>query len=260
MKTKKLTFYTEIAYFVGLFLLAFGTALTVYGGFGVSMVVAPAYILSQFLSQFFPWFTFGIAEYVLQAFILILLSIVLLKAKWCYLLSFVAALLYGFALDLSVSLTSLLPVNLPLRIIVYVIGVIICSLAIALLFATYLSPEAYEMCVKEFSFKFKKPMHKVKMVYDAISLVVAIILCIILFNPFKADSILGVFNNFMSCGVGIGTVACALLYGHIIGFFQKLYSKIFVFKDAFKLRKYFEGNNEINTDKNTENNEIKESE
>ena len=44
----------------------------------------------------------------------------------------------------------------------------------------------------------------------------------------------------MSCGIGIGTVACALLYGVIIGLFQKLYSKIFIFKDAFKLRKYFE--------------------
>ena len=132
------------------------------------------------------------------------------------------------------------PVNLPLRIIVYSIGVIVCSLAIALLFSTYLSPEAYEMCVKEFAFKFKKPMHKVKTVYDCTSLVVAILLCIILFNPFKADGILGVFNNFMSCGIGIGTVACALLYGVIIGLFQKLYSKIFIFKDAFKLRKYFE--------------------
>ena len=237
---KKITFYTEIAYFIGLFLLAFGTALTVYGGFGMSMVVAPAYILHLFVSQFFPWFTFGIAEYVLQAFILIILSIVLLKAKWTYLLSFVAAVLYGLALDLSISFTSLFPVNLPLRIIVYVIGVIICSLAIALLFATYFSPEAYEMCVKEFAFKFKKPMHKVKMVYDCTSLVIAILLCIILFNPFKADGIADVFNNFMSCGIGIGTVACAFLYGIIIGLFQKLYSKIFIFKDAFKLRKYFE--------------------
>ena len=41
---KKLGFYTEIAYFLGLFLLAFGTAMTVYGGFGMSMVVAPAFI------------------------------------------------------------------------------------------------------------------------------------------------------------------------------------------------------------------------
>ena len=37
---KKPVFYTEAAYFIGLFLLALGTALTAYGGFGISMVVA----------------------------------------------------------------------------------------------------------------------------------------------------------------------------------------------------------------------------
>ena len=240
MKTKKLTFYTEIAYFVGLFFLAFGTALTVYGGFGISMVVAPAYILHLFVSQFLPFFSFGMAEYTLQAVILVILSIILRKAKWSYLLSFVAAILYGLALDLSTKLTAFFPQLLPLRIIAYLIGVIIICAAVALLFSAYLPPEAYEMFVKEFSAKFKKPIPKVKMIYDCASLVVAIILCIILLSPFKADSFLGVINNFMACGISIGTVACAFINGPIIGLFQKLYSKIFNFKDALKLRKFFE--------------------
>lgn len=240
MKTKKLTFYTEIAYFVGLFFLAFGTALTVYGGFGISMVVAPAYILHLFVSQFLPFFSFGMAEYTLQAVILIILSIILRKAKWSYLLSFVAAILYGLALDLSTKLTAFFPQLLPLRIIVYLIGVIIICAAVALLFSAYMPPEAYEMFVKEFSAKFKKPIPKVKMIYDCASLVVAIILCIILLSPFKADSFLGVINNFMACGISIGTVACAFINGPIIGLFQRLYSKIFNFKDGLKLRKYFE--------------------
>lgn len=240
MKTKKLTFYTEIAYFVGLFFLAFGTALTVYGGFGISMVVAPAYILHLFVSQFLPFFSFGMAEYTLQAVILIILSIILRKAKWSYLLSFVAAILYGLALDLSTKLTAFFPQLLPLRIIVYLIGVIIICAAVALLFSAYLPPEAYEMFVKEFSAKFKKPIPKVKMIYDCASLVVAIIFCIILLSPFKADSFLGVINNFMACGISIGTVACAFINGPIIGLFQRLYSKIFNFKDGLKLRKYFE--------------------
>ena len=239
MKTKKLTFYTEIAYFVGLFFLAFGTALTVYGGFGISMVVAPAYILHLFVSQFLPFFSFGMAEYTLQAVILVILSIILRKAKWSYLLSFVAAILYGLALDLSTKLTAFFPQLLPLRIIVYLIGVIIICAAVALLFSAYLPPEAYEMFVKEFSAKFKKPIPKVKMIYDCASLVVAIILCIILLSPFKADSFLGVINNFMACGISIGTVACAFINGPIIGLFQRLYSKIFNFKDGLKLRKYF---------------------
>lgn len=237
---KKLTFYTEIAYFLGLFLLAFGTAMTAYGGFGMSMVVAPAYILHLFVSRFFDWFSFGMAEYTLQAVILVILTIIMRKAKWSYLLSFGAAVLYGLALDLSMKLTALFPTLLVLQIAMYVLGVVIICLAIALLFSAYLPPEAYEMFVKEFSTKFKKPMHKVKIVYDCASLIIAIILCIILFSPFKADGIVAVLNNFMSCGIGIGTVVCAFLNGILIGLFQKLYSKVFNFEDKFKLRKYFE--------------------
>ena len=109
---KKPVFYTEIAYFAALALLAFGTALTAYGDLGISMVVAPAFLLHLYISQFLPWFSFGIAEYVLQAIVLLVLIIVLRKAKLSYLLSFVATLFYGFVLDGSMMLTALLPVNL----------------------------------------------------------------------------------------------------------------------------------------------------
>lgn len=237
---KKLVLYTEITYFLGLFLLAFGTALTAYGGFGISMVVAPAYILHQFMVQFFDWFSFAVAEYVLQAIILIITAIILRKAKWSYLLSFVAAILYGLVLDASMKLTALFPTFLALRITVYVIGIIVCCLAIALLFSTYFPPEAYEMFVKEIATKFKKPMHKVKIFYDCASLVLAIILCSVLLSPFKAGGFIDVINKFMEYGIGIGTVLCAFIYGFIIGLFQKLYSKIFDFKDKFAWRKYFE--------------------
>ena len=237
---KKLTFYTEIAYFVGLFFLAFGTALTTYGGFGMSMVVAPAYILHLFVSQFLPFFSFGMAEYTLQAIILVVLMIILRKAKWSYLLSFGAAVLYGLALDLSMKITAFFPQSLVLQIIVYLIGVIIICASIALLFSAYLPPEAYEMFVKEFSAKFKKPIPQVKIIYDCASLVIAIILCIVLFSPFSEGSFMATLNNFMNHGIGIGTVACAFINGFIIGFFQKIYGIIFNFKDGFKLRKYFE--------------------
>lgn len=237
---KKLTFYTEIAYFIGLFFLAFGTALTVFGGFGMSMVVAPAYILHLFVSQFLPFFSFGMAEYTLQAILLILLTLILRKAKWSFLLSFGAAVLYGLSLDLSLKLTSLLPVSLPVQIIAYVLGTVIICSSVALLFTAYLPPEAYEMFVKEFSAKFKKPIPTVKIIYDCTSLLAAIILCIIFFNPFKNGGFTDIISGFMACGIGIGTVLCAFINGFIIGFFQKIYNKIFKFSDALKLRKYFE--------------------
>ena len=113
---KKPVFYTEIAFFIGLTLLAFGTALTAYGNIGISMVVAPAYILHLFLSQFLPWFSFGIAEYVFQAFVLLVLVVLLRRPKWSYLLSFGATLFYGTALDIFMRITSLFPTYIYLRI------------------------------------------------------------------------------------------------------------------------------------------------
>ena len=242
---KKKTFYTEAAYFIGLPLLAFGTALTAYGGFGMSMVVAPAYILHLFLSQFFDFFSFGVAEYVFQAFILIILMLVLRKAKLSFLLSFISTIFYGLSLDASTLLTNLLPQqNIALQITAYIIGIIICCASIALLFVTYLPLEAYEMFVKELSAKFKRPIHGVKFLYDCASLVVAIILCIVLLNPFNGNGILDVLNNFMACGIGIGTVVCTFIFGYIIRLSQNIYLKLFKFKDKFKFRKYFEESEE----------------
>ena len=126
----------------------------------------------------------------------------------------------------------------------YIVGVIIICAAIAMLFVAYFPPEAYEMFVKEFATKFKKPIPKVKIIYDCASLVIAIIFCIVLCSPFKADGFLDVINNFMECGIGIGTVVCAFLNGVLIALFQKLYTKIFEFKDKFTLRKYFEESEE----------------
>lgn len=229
---KKLTFYTEIAYIIGLLLLAFGTALTAYGGFGISAVVAPAYILHLFISQFLPFFSFGIAEYVLQAFILVLTMIILRKAKLSYLLSFCATIIYGLALDGSMSITAFFPDHIALRIGVYVIGVLVCCCAIALLFGCYFPPEAYELFVKELAAKIHQPSHKIKTFYDCGSLLLTIILSFAFFKMIRFDV------------VGIGTVVCAFVYGTIINLFQKLYGKIFVFKDKFPIRKHFEESEE----------------
>ena len=68
MKGKRI-FYCELAYFFGIVVLAFGTALMEKADFGMSMVVAPAYILHLKLSELFSWFSFGVAEYIFQGFL-----------------------------------------------------------------------------------------------------------------------------------------------------------------------------------------------
>ena len=74
----------EAAYVLGMILCPLGVCLSAKSGFGVSMVVAPAYVLFQKVSQTISWFTFGKSEYIFQGLLLILLAIVLRKFKWKY--------------------------------------------------------------------------------------------------------------------------------------------------------------------------------
>ena len=92
---KKKGFYTELAYLFGILLLSFATAMMSVGGFGMSVVVAPAYVLYLFLSRFWGGMTFGLAEYMLQGMLLLLTITVMRKCRLSYLLSFLTALFYG---------------------------------------------------------------------------------------------------------------------------------------------------------------------
>ena len=60
---KKSVFYTELSYVFGMLILALGFAMMTYADFGLSMVVAPAYLLHLKVSQYLPFFSFGTAEY-----------------------------------------------------------------------------------------------------------------------------------------------------------------------------------------------------
>lgn len=228
---KKPIFHTEIAYFLGLMLLALGTALMVYGDFGMSMVLAPAYILHLFLSRFLPFFSFGVAEYALQAVILLLLMLIMRKAKLSYLLSFVATVFYGIVLDAAVRLTGFLPDNISLRIVAYLAGGVVCCAALALLFSSYLPPAAYELFSKEVAAKTHRPVHIIVNYYNMGSLIISVLLSFILFGELR--------------GVGIGTVICAFGYGFLIRKFQLIYDKYFCFTDRFHLCKYFESRTQI---------------
>ena len=106
---KKPVFYTELAYIFGIVALAIGVAFMERADFGMSMVVAPAYLLHLKISEYLPFFSFGMAEYTLQLFLIIALMIIVRKFRLSYLFSFVTAVLYGFILDGCIFLVSFIP-------------------------------------------------------------------------------------------------------------------------------------------------------
>ena len=185
---KRRTFYTELAYILGLIVLAFSAALMEASDLGVSMIVAPAYLLHLKLSQTFAFFTFGMAEYTLQAALLIVMVMVLGRFRLYYLFSFITAVLYGLLLDGSMAIVALLGVQ----------------------------------------HNGGRDINRVKTAYDCISCLIAVGMSFAFFG----------FGHFE--GVKIGTVLCALVNGALIGFFSGAFEGKFEFKDATKLRKYFE--------------------
>lgn len=222
MKGKRV-FYCEWAYVIGLVVLAFGTALMEKADFGMSMVVAPAYLIHLKVSQYFPFFSFGVAEYVVQAVLLGLLSLAMGKIKKSYLLSFVTAFLYGTILDITIKLAGWIPDGgMAGRVIYYGTGLVICSVGVALLMRTYLPPEAYELVVKEFSQKYDLTIGKTKTIYDCCSCGIGSLLSLCFFGGFV--------------GVKWGTIVCALINGWFIGRFSRFLEKNFLWKDALALR------------------------
>jgi len=227
MKPKK-TFYTELAYVAGIVILAIGTALMEKADMGMSMVVAPAYLLHRKLSLTLPWFSFGVAEYVFQALLLVTLCLVMGRGRKSYLFSFATAVFYGLVLDLVMALAGLLPVgSLLFRLSYYAVGMVICSVGVALLFHTYIAPEAYELFVKELGRKTSREISRVKTVYDCCSCALGLILSFAFFG----------WGQFV--GVKAGTIFCALVNGWLIGRCGRWLEGHFAFRDGMKLRKYF---------------------
>ena len=226
---EKRVFYTEVSYLLGLVIMAFGAAFTELSRLGMSMVVAPTYILHLKVSEYLPWFTFGVAEYVVQAVIIALVTIILRKFKLSYLFSFVTALLYGTLLDGAMYLLSYLPAeHLAFRALWFVVGTVFCATAVSLFFHTYISPEAYELIVKELAGKFSWNINKVKTAYDCANTFLAVGMSFAFFG-------LGVLK-----GVGVGTIMCAIFNGFLIGKITFVLEKYFRFENKMPWENFFQ--------------------
>lgn len=220
--SRKIKISSEIAYFAAIVLLSLAVAILSTADFGISMIVAPAYLLSLkagFLS-------FGQAEYVVQAIVFILLCIVLKRFRFVYFFSFGTCLIYGFVLDLWRKIPFLNPtatppgsMNLPLRIAMFVIGMILTSFSVALFFKTYLFPQVYDLFVKAVSCKYGIKLSRLKTIVDLSCLTASVIMTFAFFGEIR--------------GIGWGTLIMALLNGTVIGYFSKLLDKAFDFQPTF---------------------------
>ena len=233
----KRTFYSELAYVFGIIFLALGTALMERADFGMSMVVAPAYIIHLKLVRIWPFFSFGMSEYCLQLLLLILLVIVMRRFKKGYLFSFATAVIYGFTLDFFMFIVrTILDEGVPMRLtglfagrcFIYAAGIIVCSIGVALLFKTYFAPEVYELVVREITALTGRPIAVVKTTYDMASLFISVVLSFAFFGWMHFE------------GVKLGTLLTALINGWLIGKISDALDSRYIFRDLMELRRFFD--------------------
>lgn len=219
---KKISKMNEAAWALGVIFCTLGIALCTKAGLGLSMIAAPVYIIHIKMAGAFPWFTQGTSEYIFQGVLLILTCIICRRFKLKYILSFVTALASGFALDGWFLLFGGNGVvsSLPLRFVLFFLGVPVTSLAIAFYFRTDLPLQAYELLVSEISDKFGFDKNKVKHVNDACYFAGSVLLALLLNHSLQ--------------GVGLGTIFITIVNAPLIALFGKLLDRIFVFDSIFK--------------------------
>ena len=196
---------------MGMILCPLGVAFSEKGGFGVSMIEAPVYVVYLKVSEHYAWYTFGMSEYILQALVLALMCVIIRRFRWKYLLSFLTAVLYGFILDgWRAVLAGGNYEAMPVRIVCAILGIVVTAFAVACFLRTWLPQEVWELFVKEVSERYHWDMTKVKWIYDLSSLALGILLMFILLGGFRWSAI------------GIGTLITTLVNAPIIGLFGKL--------------------------------------
>lgn len=224
---QKRKFSTELAYVIGLILLAASVACVERANLGISMVSAPSYLLHLKLSQFSSFFTFGTTDYLFQALLIATMALLIRKIRLYYLFSFITALLSGKTLDGLMALLRLVPMDtLYMRALFFALGIALCAVGVSLFFHSYIAPGAYELVVKELSAHFHLDINRFKLCFDLGCCALALALSLLFFGRIQ--------------GIGAGTVISALVNGPLIGCCSRWLDKRFLFVDALPLHLYFQ--------------------
>lgn len=215
---KKLIKLGEASWVVGNILCAIGNCFVSKSAFGLSAIIAPAFILNRKIG----FLTVGVCEWIIQGLLLALCCIIIGKFKGKFIATICNIIFYGACFDLVDLLFSfIVPTTIPARILIAAVGMIITGLGVALMLRTYIPPAAYEIFVKEIAEAKGFNMPKVKLVFDASMLALTLILMFALLGGFYVDII------------GYITVIAAFLNSVLIGFFGKILDKYCDFSPAF---------------------------
>lgn len=214
---KKITKIGELAWIVGNILCALGNCLVSKSAFGLSAIIAPAFILQTKLN----FLTVGFCEYIIQGLLLLLCCLIIGKFKGKFIGTICNIIFYGAAFDIiNLLLSFIQPSEIFGRILCAIFGTLITGFAVALMLRTYIPPSIYEIFVKEVATEKGLNINKTKLVFDASMLALSFVLMFTILGEFRLEYI------------GILTIISAFLNSILIAFFGKIIDKYCVFSPA----------------------------
>lgn len=193
-------------YFIGLFIMTAGVALSVKSNLGVSPVSSIPYTITCVWG-----IEMGKAT-ILFHIVLVILQILLLRKdfKTVNLLQIIVGIIFGYFTTFCNYLVTFLPTpdNYVIRIIMMLISTVLIAFGIFLYLPADIIPLAGEGAMSAVSHVSGMEFAKVKVRFDCSMVVISMITCLIALHSLGS--------------VGIGTVVAAVLVGTVLGFINKL--------------------------------------
>ena len=217
----------ELLWLMGIIFVAIGVTFADKANLGVSMIAAPAFIISEALLPLSSFFSVGASEYLLQGVILIVLCLTIRRFNWKFLTAFAVAVIYGYTLNFFLWIARDIVVEAVwARWVTLIIGDVITGLGVACYFKTYMPVQVYELFVSQSSEKFNVNIAKMKWIFDLSLLAVSIILALTLFGDVGSfDFSTLIYSSYHS--IGLGTIVTTLINSPIINTMSKLIDKFF---------------------------------
>ncbi len=195
MEEKRKVLRGEVALVIAVIINSLGVLLMLQSGSGISAISSVPYAFQQV----FPRLTLGTWTYIFQG--LLVLSLMIMRKKFVpsYLFSFVVGFAFGEMMDVHELWITRLPLNIPLRILYFVLSYLIICIGIALSNRCKLPIIPTDLFPREVADITKVPYARIKIGFDVICLLVT------------AGMTYFCLGRIM--GLGIGTIVAAFTMG-----------------------------------------------
>lgn len=208
----KITVHGKLALLFAVIINSFGVVMMLYSGAGISAISSVPFAFSEVL----PVLSLGTWTYIFQG--LLVLSLMIMRKRFVpsYLFSFVVGFVFGKLLDVHELWINLLPDNIPMRIVYFILSYIILCFGIAISNRCLLPITPTDLFPRELADITKVSYSKIKIGFDVSCLAVTAGLTFFCLGHLD--------------GLGIGTILAAFTMGKGVSIAGDLIDRKFGFR------------------------------